>query len=120
MQEQVSDPLVGTLVDNRYLVRPAGPRRNVHRLSRHGPAARTRVALKVLHPHLADDPTVPGPPGPRSQGRGQTLPPARGGRPRPGQDGRLAYLVMEYIKGHTLRDVLNDKGALSPAAGPWP
>ena len=31
-----------------------------------------------------------------------------------GEDGRLAYLVMEYIKGHTLRDVLNDKGALSP------
>jgi len=31
-----------------------------------------------------------------------------------GEDGRLAYLVMEFIKGHTLRDVLNDKGALSP------
>jgi serine/threonine-protein kinase len=31
-----------------------------------------------------------------------------------GEDGRLAYLVMEYIKGHTLRDILNDKGALSP------
>ena len=31
-----------------------------------------------------------------------------------GNDGQTAYLVMEYIKGHTLRDVITSKGALPP------
>jgi serine/threonine-protein kinase len=31
-----------------------------------------------------------------------------------GNDGHAAYLVMEYIKGHTLRDVITSKGALAP------
>src|SRR4029078_11849488 len=31
-----------------------------------------------------------------------------------GNDGVAAYLVTEYIKGHTLRDVIRAKGALPP------
>jgi len=57
VQEYVSDALVGNLVDNRYQVQS--------RLARGGMSTvylatdqrlERDVALKVLHPHLADDP----------------------------------------------------------------
>ena len=56
MQEHVSDPVVGTLVDNRYAV--------TARLARGGMSTvylavdqrlDREVALKVLHPHLSVD-----------------------------------------------------------------
>ncbi len=115
MQENVSDPLVGTLVDNRYLVQS--------RLARGGMSTvylatdqrlERDVALKVLHPHLVERRQLPGQAGPRSQGRGQAVPPPCRRRPGPGLRRPTAYLVMEYIKGHTLRDVIKEKGALSP------
>ena len=52
-------------------------------------AAKPQAAAKLSHPHVV-------------------------GVLDQGHDGRTAYLVMEYIKGHTLRDVINGKGALSP------
>ncbi len=58
MQEHVSDPLVGTLVDNRYAV--------LSKLARGGMSTvylamdqrlEREVALKVLHPYLSADET---------------------------------------------------------------
>ncbi len=85
VQEYTSDALVGTLVDNRYLIQSKLARGGMstvylatdRRLERD-------VALKVLHPHMAGDPTVPGPAGPRSQGSRQAVAPARGGCAGPG------------------------------------
>ncbi|AXJ10725.1 Stk1 family PASTA domain-containing Ser/Thr kinase [Arthrobacter sp. PM3] len=115
VQEYVSDALVGNLVDNRYRVQ--------FRLARGGMSTvylatdqrlERDVALKVLHPHLADDPQFLDRLGREAKAAARLSHPHVVGVLDQGEDGRLAYLVMEFIKGHTLRDVLNDKGALSP------
>jgi beta-lactam-binding protein with PASTA domain/serine/threonine protein kinase len=115
VQENASDPLVGTLVDHRYVVHSrlaSGGMSTVYlatdrRLERD-------VALKVLHPHLAGDPQFLDRLGREAKAAARLSHPHVVGVLDQGEDGRLAYLVMEYIKGHTLRDVINGKGALPP------
>ncbi|VXB11520.1 Serine/threonine-protein kinase PK-1 [Arthrobacter sp. 9AX] len=115
MQEHVSDPLVGTLVDNRYAVRS--------RLARGGMSTvyvatdqrlERDVALKVLHPHLSADENFLGRLGREAKAAARLSHPHVVGVLDQGVDHHTAYLVMEYIKGHTLRDVINTKGALPP------
>lgn len=115
MQEHVSDPFEGTLVDNRYAVRS--------RLARGGMSTvylavdqrlERDVALKVLHPHLAADNSFLDRLGREAKAAARLSHPHVVGVLDQGNDGHTAYLVMEYIKGHTLRDVIADKGALSP------
>ncbi|NUS37072.1 MAG: serine/threonine protein kinase, partial [Pseudarthrobacter sp.] len=115
MQEHVSDPLVGTLVDNRYAV--------TSRLARGGMSTvylavdqrlDREVALKVLHPHLAADENFLGRLGREAKAAARLSHPHVVGVLDQGSDGHTAYLVMEYIKGHTLRDVVRDRGALAP------
>ncbi|MET1089838.1 MAG: Stk1 family PASTA domain-containing Ser/Thr kinase [Arthrobacter sp.] len=115
MQEHVADPLVGTLVDNRYAVRS--------RLARGGMSTvyvatdqrlERDVALKVLHPHLAADESFLGRLGREAKAAARLSHPHVVGVLDQGTDNQTAYLVMEYIKGHTLRDVINTKGALPP------
>ncbi|MDQ0679153.1 serine/threonine protein kinase/beta-lactam-binding protein with PASTA domain [Arthrobacter pascens] len=115
MQENVSDRLVGTLVDNRYAVQSKLARGGMstvylatdQRLERD-------VALKVLHPHLATDDTFLGRLGREAKSAARLSHAHVVGVLDQGYDGQTAYLVMEYIKGHTLRDVINSKGALPP------
>lgn len=117
MHEQVTDALVGSLVDQRYRVQS--------RLARGGMstvylAEDTRldrkVALKVLYPHLAEDP------GFLSRFEQEAKSAARLSHPHvvgvldQGTDGVLAYLVMEYVPGHTLRGLMDRRGPLSPRA----
>ena len=115
VQEHVSDPLVGTLVDNRYAVRS--------RLARGGMSTvyvatdqrlERDVALKVLHPHLSADESFLDRLGREAKAAARLSHPHVVGVLDQGTDHHTAYLVMEYIKGHTLRDVLNTKGALPP------
>ena len=115
MHDPVNDPLLETLVDNRYLVRS--------RIARGGMstvylATDTRldrdVALKVLYPHLAADRGFLH----RFEREAKTA--ARLSHPHvvgvldQGVEESLAYLVMEYVPGHTLRDVLNERTLLTP------
>jgi serine/threonine-protein kinase len=115
VQEHVSGNLVGTLVDNRYLVRS--------RLARGGMSTvyvatdqrlERDVALKVLHPHFGSDENFLHRLGREAKAAAKLSHPHVVGVLDQGADGQTAYLVMEYIKGHTLRDVINEKGALSP------
>ena len=115
MQEKVSDSLVGTLVDNRYRVQS--------RLARGGMSTvylatdqrlERDVALKVLHPHLVNDGNFLDRLGREAKAAAKLSHPHVVGVLDQGSDGPTAYLVMEYIKGHTLRDVIKEKGALSP------
>jgi serine/threonine-protein kinase len=115
VQENVSDRLVGTLVDNRYAVQSKLARGGMstvylatdQRLERD-------VALKVLHPHLATDDTFLGRLGREAKSAARLSHAHVVGVLDQGYDGHTAYLVMEYIKGHTLRDVISSKGALPP------
>ena len=115
MHEPVSDPLLETLVDNRYLVRS--------RIARGGMstvylATDTRldrdVALKVLYPHLAADR------GFLDRFEREAKSAARLSHPHvvgvldQGVTESLSYLVMEYVPGRTLRDVLNERHRLTP------
>ncbi|GHD40575.1 Stk1 family PASTA domain-containing Ser/Thr kinase [Mycetocola manganoxydans] len=109
------DPLIGRLIDDRYEVRS--------RIARGGMATvylatdqrlERRVAIKVMHGHLADDSNF------RNRFVQEARSAARLADPHvvsvfdQGQDSDLAYLVMEYLPGITLRDLLRDHGKLTP------
>ncbi|MGN7252568.1 protein kinase domain-containing protein [Arthrobacter sp. SAFR-014] len=115
MQENALGSFVGSLVDNRYQVKSRLARGGMstvyvatdQRLDRD-------VALKVLHPHLVNDGNFLDRLAREARAAAKLSHPHVVGVLDQGHDGDTAYLVMEYIKGHTLRDVINSKGALSP------
>lgn len=106
--------MIGRLMDGRYQVRS--------RIARGGMATvylatdlrlERRVAIKVMHGHLADD----------NQYKARFIQEARSAarlaHPNvvnvydQGQDEDTAYLVMEYLPGITLRDLLNEHQVLT-------
>ncbi len=114
MSAPPSDPLVGRLLDGRYQVRA--------RVARGGMATvyvatdlrlDRRVAVKIMHAHLADDESF------RERFIQEARSAARLAHPNvvnvfdQGQDDSLAYLVMEYLQGITLRDLLGEYGRLT-------
>ncbi|MFG6477080.1 Stk1 family PASTA domain-containing Ser/Thr kinase [Microbacterium sp. P06] len=111
---QQTDPLIGRLVDGRYRVRA--------RIARGGMATvyvatdmrlERRVALKVMHGHLSDDTVF------QSRFIQEARSAARLADPHvvnvfdQGQDGEMAYLVMEYLPGITLRELMREQKRLS-------
>jgi len=111
---QQADPLIGRLVDGRYRVRA--------RIARGGMATvyvatdlrlERRVALKVMHGHLSDDTVF------QSRFIQEARSAARLADPHvvnvfdQGQDGEMAYLVMEYLPGITLRELLREHRRLT-------
>jgi beta-lactam-binding protein with PASTA domain len=111
----VKDPLVGRVLDGRYHV--------VSRLARGGMATvyeavdarldRT-IALKVMHANLADDDEFV------SRFIREAKSAARLSHPNvvavydQGADDGHVFLAMEHVPGRTLRDLLRDRGRLSP------
>lgn len=115
VQEPTQDHLIGTTVEGRYHVRS--------RLARGGMSTvylatdqrlERDVALKVLHPHLANDETFLERLSREAKAAASLSHPHVVSVLDQGEDGHIAYLVMEYVKGHTLRDVINQQGALPP------
>ncbi len=111
---QQADPLIGRLVDGRYRVRA--------RIARGGMATvyvatdlrlERRIALKVMHGHLSDDTVF------QSRFIQEARAAARLADPHvvnvfdQGQDGDMAYLVMEYLPGITLRELLREQKRLT-------
>jgi len=115
VSSSTTDPLIGRLIDGRYQVRS--------RIARGGMATvylatdqrlDRLVAVKIMHGHLADD----------SQFKERFIQEARSAarlaHPNvvnvfdQGQDAESAYLVMEYLPGITLRELLQEYGALTP------
>jgi serine/threonine-protein kinase len=110
----MTDSLIGGLIDGRYQVRS--------RIARGGMATvylatdlrlERKVAVKVMHPHLSDDAKF------RERFIQEARSAARLAHPNvvnvfdQGQDRDMAYLVMEYLPGITLRDLLQEHGRLT-------
>jgi eukaryotic-like serine/threonine-protein kinase len=119
VKERRTDPLNGTVIEGRYEIRSRLARGGMstvylavdRRLDR-------EVALKVLYPHLAENPALVE----RFEQEAKTA--ARLSHPHvvnvldqgvdESPDGDLAYLVMEYVPGYTLRTVLQRRRAMTP------
>ncbi|MCU1528315.1 MAG: hypothetical protein JWP75_2078 [Frondihabitans sp.] len=106
--------MIDRLVDGRYQV--------TSRIARGGMATvyvandlrlDRRVAIKIMHGHLADDEAF------RERFVQEARSAARLAHPNvvsvfdQGQDDEMAYMVMEYLPGMTLRDLLKDYGRLT-------
>jgi eukaryotic-like serine/threonine-protein kinase len=113
----VNDSLVGRELDSRYRV--------VSRVAEGGMATvyvglDTRldreIALKVMRPRLAEDEAFV------TRFRREARSAARLSHPNvvavydQGEDDGQVFLAMEYVPGHTLRQVLTHEGALTPRA----
>jgi len=105
--------LVGRVIGSRYRVDQVVARGGMatvylavdNRLDR-------RVALKVIHPHLANDASF------REKFIREAKIAAKLSHPNlvnvfdQGEDGEIAFMAMEFVSGITLRDALKDFGAL--------
>ena len=114
MDSATPDPLIGRLVEKRYLIET--------RVARGGMATvyqaldqrlERPVAIKVMHAHLAEDEDF------TRRFIQEARSAARLAHPNivnvfdQGQEGTLTYIVMEYLPGITLRELLHDFGALT-------
>lgn len=113
----LQDPLVGQVLDGRYRVDTriaVGGMATVYR------ALDTRldrvVALKVMHPSLATDVTFVERFIREAKSVARLAHPNVVGVFDQGADGAYVFLAMEYVPGCTLRDVLQERVALSPRA----
>ena len=115
MNSSAPDPLIGRTIDQRYLIED--------RIARGGMAAVYRgldyrlerpVAVKIMHQHLAADEHF------TQRFIQEARQAARLAHPNivnvfdQGQDGDITFIVMEYLPGITLRELLRDFGQLTP------
>ena len=116
MDATLSDPLVDRLLDGRYAIEA--------RLARGGMASvylatdvrlERRVAVKVMHAGLAEDPEFVARFNREARAAARLSHPAVVSVYDQGTDDGHVFLVMEYVAGTTLRDVLRDRGKLTPA-----
>ncbi len=107
--------LVGTTLDGRYRIERFLARGGMATVYEATDLRLDRVvALKVMHPHLAQDDAFVA----RFQREARAAARLTHGHVvgvfDQGFDGDHAYLAMEYVPGRTLRDVLRDFGPLAP------
>lgn len=115
MDVTLKDPLVGLVLDGRYRVQS--------RIARGGMATvylalddrlDREVALKVMHGHLSEDDEFV------ARFIREARSAARLSHPNviqvfdQGSDRGVLYLAMEHLPGRTLREVLDERGALTP------
>jgi serine/threonine-protein kinase len=116
VETQVRDPLIGRQVDGRYRIEALVARGGMATVYEATDLRLERtVALKIMHRTLAEDP------GFVSRFVREARSAARLSHPNvvavfdQGQDGDLVFLVMEYVPGRTVRDVLREHGRLTPS-----
>ena len=114
MSTPPSDSLVGHVIDRRYFVEDKIARGGMATVYRALDYRLERpVAIKVMHPHLAADEAF------TKRFIQEARQSARLAHPNivnvfdQGQDGEYTYIVMEYLPGITLRQLLNDFSTLT-------
>jgi eukaryotic-like serine/threonine-protein kinase len=113
----LQDPLVGRLLDGRYRVDARIAVGGMATVYRAGDTPLDRVlALKVMHPSLATDAAFVERFIREAKSVARLAHPNVVGVFDQGAEGAYVYLAMEYVAGCTLRDVLRERGALSPRA----
>ncbi|WP_022870614.1 protein kinase domain-containing protein [Yaniella halotolerans] len=111
MNTPASPSLVGTTVDNRYTITQRIAHGGMATVYRAVDARLDReVALKVLRPNMTEDPAV------IEKFEAEAKNTAKINHPHvinvydqgvgPAGDGNVAFLAMEFIEGHTLREVM--------------
>jgi eukaryotic-like serine/threonine-protein kinase len=116
MDTTLSDPMVGRLLEGRYAVEAfvaRGGMASVYlatdtRLDR-------RVAVKVLHAQLSDDPIVVARFEREARAAAQLSHPDVVAVYDQGSDSGYAFLVMEFVPGSNLREIVRDRGRLTTA-----
>jgi len=116
VERDASDPLVGRLLDRRYRIGP--------RIARGGMASVYEaidvrldrvVAVKIMHPGLGDDAEF------AARFVREARAAARLSHPNvvavfdQGDEHGTVFLAMEYVPGHTLRDVIRKESPMAPA-----
>ncbi|MFL6054596.1 MAG: Stk1 family PASTA domain-containing Ser/Thr kinase [Actinoallomurus sp.] len=115
MDTTVADPLVGQVLDGRYLVRSRVARGGMATVyAGHDTKLDRTVALKVMHGNLAGDEEFV------RRFIGEAKNAAALSHPNvvavydQGTDKGYVFLAMEYVPGRTLRDLLTERGRLGP------
>ena len=114
MPNSVLDPLIGKFVDSRYRVDELLARGGMATVYTAVDIRLDRVvALKIMHPELAADPDFV------DRFTAEAHAAARLSHPSvvavfdQGTDRHVVYLVLEYVRGRTLRQLLREQGRLS-------
>jgi beta-lactam-binding protein with PASTA domain len=115
VETTVRDAFVGRIVDGRYRIEARIARGGMATVYRATDLRLDRiVALKIMHATLAEDPGFVA----RFEREARSA--AKLSHPHlvsvfdQGTDGPLVYLVMEYVAGRTVRDILREHGPLLP------
>src|SRR3954471_1822927 len=115
MDATLSDPLVDRLLDGRYAIEA--------RLARGGMASvylatdvrlERKVAVKVMHAALADDPEFVARFNREARAAARLSHPAVVAVYDQGDDDGHVFLVMEYVPGATLREVIRQQARMTP------
>ncbi len=110
------DPLVGRVLDGRYRIESFLARGGMATIYRGADLRLDRtVAIKVMHPTFATDPGFVDRFEREARAAARLNSPYAVAVHDQGNDAGVTYLVMEYVPGHTVRDVLRTHGALPPA-----
>ena len=110
------DPLVGRVLDGRYRIESFLARGGMATIYRGADLRLDRtVAIKVMHPTFASDPGFVNRFEREARAAARLNSPYAVAVHDQGNDAGVTYLVMEYVPGHTVRDVLRTHGALPPA-----
>ncbi|HET6626883.1 MAG TPA: Stk1 family PASTA domain-containing Ser/Thr kinase [Nocardioidaceae bacterium] len=116
MDRTVADPMIGRLLDGRYRVGPRIARGGMATVYEATDMRLDRVcALKIMHSNLGDDEDFAG----RFVREARSA--ARLSHPNvvavfdQGDDDGTLFLAMEYIPGHTLRDLVRKEAPMAPA-----
>jgi serine/threonine-protein kinase len=112
----VADPMIGRLLDGRYRVGPRIARGGMATVYEATDLRLDRVcALKVMHPGLGDDHDFATRFVREARSAARLSHPNVVGVFDQGDDDGTLFLAMEYIPGHTLRDLVRKEAPMAPA-----